>query len=367
MSSLRSTSLTGSSIKMALSGLDLDILAWPSASPYSMWCDRITGLSLRPMKSQYSRANMFTLRWSTPSWQMSARRKKMSVHCMIGYSTCAAVSLFSSRPMIWQHFLMRAMVNRLVMSSIWSQYGPALSMMSSEAHRNSTLSRSMPAPFHTSIKYWPTTLILSRSPPILSFIRANQSATQNTNRPPAEVHLFTLSALKMPCAMCMRPLGSNPSYSRKLGFLLTRFRRSSSVTHSSPTLRSSWNRRSASSGLTAGAAGAAGAAAFGFFALSPAPSAFFAPLLVASAFMPAAVACCCCCCCGCCCAGAPVGARRARSVSAASAVRVSASPCTTIAHHTSPASVLFVVVRVVAERRRAAFQPTSVPPVAGRC
>ena len=36
--------------------------------------DRITGLNLRLgfMRSQYSRASMFTFRWSMPSWQMSA-------------------------------------------------------------------------------------------------------------------------------------------------------------------------------------------------------------------------------------------------------------------------------------------------------
>ena len=39
-----------------------------------------------------------TLRWSMPSWQMSALRKKMSVHCMQGYRICAADrSSFSCR------------------------------------------------------------------------------------------------------------------------------------------------------------------------------------------------------------------------------------------------------------------------------
>ncbi|KAL1499186.1 hypothetical protein AB1Y20_013695 [Prymnesium parvum] len=77
----------------------------------------------------------------------------------------------------------------------------------------------------------------SRSPPILSFISANQSATQKMNVPPAEVHLFTFIALKIPCAMCMRPDGSNPSYRMKLGFFESRRRSSPSETHSSPTLR----------------------------------------------------------------------------------------------------------------------------------
>lgn len=89
----------------------------------------------------------------------------------------------------------------------------------------------------TSIKYFPTTLIFSRSPPILSFISANQSATQKMNVPPARVHLFTFIALKIPCAMCMRPDGSKPSYRTKPGFLTSRLRRSASVTHSSPTER----------------------------------------------------------------------------------------------------------------------------------
>jgi len=37
-----------------------------------MACDRMTGLNLRLVAVQYSRASMFTLRWSWPSWQMSA-------------------------------------------------------------------------------------------------------------------------------------------------------------------------------------------------------------------------------------------------------------------------------------------------------
>ena len=49
-----------------------------------MGWDRMTGLNLRLTASQYSRASMFTFRWSVPSWQMSAPRKKMSAHCMHG-------------------------------------------------------------------------------------------------------------------------------------------------------------------------------------------------------------------------------------------------------------------------------------------
>ena len=40
--------------------------------PGSMPCDNMTGLNLRLVAAQYSRASMFTLRWSRPSWQMSA-------------------------------------------------------------------------------------------------------------------------------------------------------------------------------------------------------------------------------------------------------------------------------------------------------
>mmetsp|Transcript_41809 Transcript_41809/g.94432 ORF Transcript_41809/g.94432 Transcript_41809/m.94432 type:complete len:206 (-) Transcript_41809:560-1177(-) len=200
-----------SSMKMAESGSDLDILACPCLRPYSMWCERMTGLSTRPAASQYSRASMFTFRWSTPSWQTSALRKNTSVHCMIGYKIWAAVRFPSALPMMVQHLVMRARVKRRAMSSIWGQYVAAFLVMSSEAHRNSTLDMSMPAARHTSTKYCPTSLILSRSPPILSFMRANQSATQNTNVPPASVHLFTLIALKIPWAMCIRPLGSKPS------------------------------------------------------------------------------------------------------------------------------------------------------------
>ena len=40
--------------------------------PGSMAWLRMTGFSFRLMSSQYSRASMLTLRWSIPSWQMSA-------------------------------------------------------------------------------------------------------------------------------------------------------------------------------------------------------------------------------------------------------------------------------------------------------
>jgi len=37
-----------------------------------MACEMMMGLSFLLMSSQYSRASMLTLRWSIPSWQMSA-------------------------------------------------------------------------------------------------------------------------------------------------------------------------------------------------------------------------------------------------------------------------------------------------------
>ena len=71
----------------------------------------------------------------------------------------------------------------------------------------------MPAAFQTSMRYFPTVTILDRSPPILSFMRENQSATQKQNVAcvPSDVHLFTLTDLSRPCAMCIRPEGSKPS------------------------------------------------------------------------------------------------------------------------------------------------------------
>lgn len=48
------------------------VVLLPSLRPMSMWWERMTGLNLILAMSQYSRASMFTLRWSMPSWQMSA-------------------------------------------------------------------------------------------------------------------------------------------------------------------------------------------------------------------------------------------------------------------------------------------------------
>ena len=53
------------------------------------------------------------------------------------------------------------------------------SLTASLVQRTSTLLMSTPAAFQTSTKYSPTFLILSRSPPILLFTQANQSAIQS--------------------------------------------------------------------------------------------------------------------------------------------------------------------------------------------
>ena len=58
-------------MKMALPATDLLIFSWPSNRPASIGWDRMTGF-LRPVLPAYSRASTLTLRWSMPSWQMSA-------------------------------------------------------------------------------------------------------------------------------------------------------------------------------------------------------------------------------------------------------------------------------------------------------
>ena len=265
---LRSTSSAASSIKTAESGSLLDIFSCPALSPKSMWWDKMMGLFLILAASQYSRASMLTLRWSTPSWQMSALRKKTSVHCMSGYKIWAAVRFPSSRPIIWQHFLMRVMLNRRATSSIWGQYLSAFWVISSDAHLKTTCSRFIPAAFQTSIRYFPTVLIFSKSPPILSFIRANQSATQKTKVElvPSAVHLLTFIALNTPWAICILPDGSNPSYRLipfgfpdPLPLARSNFLSSAEEMHSSPTERirsqSAWSSSVHSRSSLGGASG----------------------------------------------------------------------------------------------------------------
>ena len=143
---------------------------------------------------------------------MSALRKKMSAHCMQGYKIYdVGTSSPSDLPMICPHFLILVMLNFLAMSMTRDQYSSARLLISSEAQRNYTFARSMPAAFQTSTKYLPTILILFKSPSILLLSSANQSATQKMKMPPDYVILLTLIAFMIPCAICIRPLGSKPS------------------------------------------------------------------------------------------------------------------------------------------------------------
>mmetsp|Transcript_32231 Transcript_32231/g.44959 ORF Transcript_32231/g.44959 Transcript_32231/m.44959 type:complete len:213 (+) Transcript_32231:861-1499(+) len=173
---------------------------------------------------------------------MFARRKKISAHCIAGYRIWAeGISSPSPLPIIVAHLFTRAMLLLRAISITNIQYSFGFLFISSEAQRNSTFSRSIPAAFHTSTMYSPTFLIFFKSPPILLLSIANQSATQKINLTPHFVSLFTLIAFKIPCAMCIRPLGSNPSYALGLGCLSSRFLSSSSWMHSAPTDRASLN------------------------------------------------------------------------------------------------------------------------------
>eukprot|EP01085_Mycamoeba_gemmipara_P003165 Mycagemm_TRINITY_DN9397_c0_g2::TRINITY_DN9397_c0_g2_i1::g.3165::m.3165 type:complete len:114 gc:universal TRINITY_DN9397_c0_g2_i1:548-207(-) len=113
--------------------------------------------------------------------------------------------------MIWEHRTMRLRLFLRAMSITVIQYSLARALISSDDHINLTFVMSMPQAFQISIIWRPISWIFLISPPILSFIRANQSATQKINWQPALVSLLTLFAFIMPCAMCMRPEGSNPS------------------------------------------------------------------------------------------------------------------------------------------------------------
>jgi len=113
--------------------------------------------------------------------------------------------------MICVHRSTRASLFRRAMSSTSGQYSWPRLLISSLDQMNSTRLRSIPMAFHTSTMYAPTFWIFFRSPPILLFISANQSATQNLKWHPARVSLLTLRHFITPCAMCMRPEGSKPS------------------------------------------------------------------------------------------------------------------------------------------------------------
>jgi hypothetical protein len=143
---------------------------------------------------------------------MSAFKKKISVHYIQGYNNYATAKSSSSfLPIIVAHFLILASGNFLAISMTISQYSSGLLLISSLAQRNLTFSILIPSAFQTSTKYYPTTLILFRSPPILLLSRANQSATQKMKMQPASVSLLTLMALSTPWAMCILPEGSKPS------------------------------------------------------------------------------------------------------------------------------------------------------------
>ena len=58
----------------------------------------------------------------------------------------------SALPMIMQHFLMRVILHFLEMSITRDQYSSARLLISSEAHKNYTFARSIPAAFQTSTK-----------------------------------------------------------------------------------------------------------------------------------------------------------------------------------------------------------------------
>jgi len=77
---------------------------------------------------------------------------------MQGYNIWAAgISSPSFLPMIVEHFLILVKVLLHAISITVRQYLSSLLFISSEAHKNFTLERFIPAAFHTSTKYLPTT------------------------------------------------------------------------------------------------------------------------------------------------------------------------------------------------------------------
>lgn len=124
----------------------------------------------------------FPLSSPLPPSLLRTLRKKTSAHCMQGYMTCAAlISSVSLRPMMVQHrwilhphpcpllspapalassstpppprpsltYLCSEL--SLAMSMTLDQYSSLCALISSEAHRNSTLRMSMPTAFQISI------------------------------------------------------------------------------------------------------------------------------------------------------------------------------------------------------------------------
>lgn len=78
-------------------------------------------------------------------------------------STRTRIHACTDRPMMVQHRKMRASLNFVAMSITLVQYSSGRLLISSDAHRNSTLSMFMPAAFQTSIMYSPTTRIFFKS------------------------------------------------------------------------------------------------------------------------------------------------------------------------------------------------------------
>ena len=89
------------------------------------------------------------------------------------------------------------------------QYSSCLA--ASLVQSTSTLLMSTPAAFQTSMKYFPTSCILARSPPILLLTQANQSAIQSFILTPAFCMSSTRMGRRTPKGRWASPLGSNPS------------------------------------------------------------------------------------------------------------------------------------------------------------
>ena len=153
---------------------------------------------------------MFTFLWSMPNCVISAFKWKMSAHCIAGYKIWEACWTSASfLPIICPHLIILCIVVFLATLTTFFQY--SASETASLVHRNSILSVSIPQAFQTSTWYLPTSLIFSKSPPILLLSQPNQSATHILNLQPALSILLTFIARIMPWAIWRLPEGSKPS------------------------------------------------------------------------------------------------------------------------------------------------------------
>src|SRR3989344_9626142 len=108
---------------------------------------------------------------------------------MQGYNICDACWTSASlRPIIWPVLIILLTVEFLETCITFFQY--SASCTKSFAQTNSTFFKSIPQCFHTSIRYFPTNCIFSKSPPILLFAQACQSATSILNLTPVLVILL---------------------------------------------------------------------------------------------------------------------------------------------------------------------------------